>query len=151
MTNYAPPGSKSGPLAKLLKQLRLRWEDFDLAPQSGSAVVFPGRRLKFCNDLPAFVEEVCREFPDQADRFRRLVVHIQTFDQLNLAQEPLSARRVLSEFLSDPVLIDMLFCPLMFYGSAIPDDMDFSQFCIMFKSDLRAGVRAAARGRSADP
>jgi phytoene dehydrogenase-like protein len=28
----------------------------------------------------------------------------------------------------------MLFCPLMFYGSAIPDDMDFNQFVIMYKS-----------------
>src|SRR6478752_5273047 len=32
VTNYAAPGSKSGPLAKLLKQLRLRWDDFALSP-----------------------------------------------------------------------------------------------------------------------
>lgn len=95
VTNYAPPGSRSGPLAKLLKQLRLRWDDFDLAPQNGSSVVFPGRRLAFQNDLPAFVDNVCSEFPDQAERFRRLVAHIESFDELNLAQAPLSARQVL--------------------------------------------------------
>lgn len=31
VTNYAPPGTRRGPLAKLLKQLRLRWDDFDLS------------------------------------------------------------------------------------------------------------------------
>ena len=35
VTNYAPPGTRKGPLAKLLKQLRLRWDDFDLSPQCG--------------------------------------------------------------------------------------------------------------------
>jgi phytoene dehydrogenase-like protein len=139
VTNFAAPGTRTGPLAKLLKQLRLRWEDFDLAPQCGAAVVFPGHRIDFTNDFAAFVESVCSEFPGQADAFRRLVAHIDAFDELNLAQQPVSARKVLGEFLNDPVLIDMLFCPLMFYGSAVPGDMDFSQFCIMFKSIFQQG------------
>ncbi len=134
VTNYAPAGTKSGPLAKLLKQLRLRWDDFALAPQVGSAVVFPGHRVNFSNDHAAFIQHVCDEFPQQADAFRRLVRHIEEFNELNLSQPAVSARKVLGEFLSDPVLMDMLFCPLMFYGSAIPDDMDFSQFVIMYKS-----------------
>ncbi|MFV0442028.1 MAG: phytoene desaturase family protein [Planctomycetaceae bacterium] len=139
VTNYAPPGSRSGPLAKLLKQLRLRWDDFALFPQTGSAVDFPGHRIAFDNDYATFLSAVCDAFPQQADGFRRLTAHIDAFDELNLAQIPVSARTVLSEFLSDPMLIDMLFCPLMFYGSAIPDDMDFSQFCIMYKSIFQQG------------
>jgi phytoene dehydrogenase-like protein len=139
VTNYAAAGTKTGPLAKLLKQLRLRWDDFDLKPQVGSAVVFTGRRLNFGNDFSAFVEEVAAVFPAQADRFRKLVETINAFDELDLSQEPVSARKVLGEHLSDPVLIDMLFCPLMFYGSAIPHDMDFSQFVIMFKSIFQQG------------
>ncbi|MGC4049865.1 MAG: NAD(P)/FAD-dependent oxidoreductase [Paludibaculum sp.] len=35
VTNYAAPGSKSRPLAKLLKQLRLRWDDFALLAAAG--------------------------------------------------------------------------------------------------------------------
>ena len=38
--------------------------------------------------------------------------------------------------ISDPLLVEMLFCPLMFYGSAREHDMDFGQFCIMFRCDL---------------
>lgn len=139
ITNYAAPGTRTGPLAKLLKQLRLRWEDFDLSPQNGSSVVFPGRRIEFDNDYPAFLDNVCTAFPNQADRFRQLVATIEEFDELNLGQQPVSARAVLNQHLTDPVLIDMLFCPLMFYGSAIPHDMDFNQFVIMYKSIFQEG------------
>ncbi|WP_437202577.1 phytoene desaturase family protein [Planctomicrobium sp. SH664] len=140
VTNYAPPGTRSGPLAKLLKQLRLRWDDFDLSPQNGSSVAFPGRQINFTNDYAAFLDDVCREFPHQADSFRRLVRTVEEFDELNLNQTPVSARSVLESMLSDPVLIDMLFCPLMFYGSAIPHDMNFNQFVIMFKSIFQQGL-----------
>jgi phytoene dehydrogenase-like protein len=139
VTNYAPPGTKSGPLAKLLKQLRLRWDDFSLSPQVGSAVMFPGRTLRFTNEFSFFEDQVRTAFPDQADRFRGLVAAIEAFDELNLDQAPVSARTVLESHLSDPMLIDMLFCPLMFYGSAIPRDMDFSQFVVMFKSIFLQG------------
>ena len=139
VTNYAPPGTKSGPLAKLLKQLRLRWEDFDLSPQVGSKVIFPGRTLSFDNDHAHFVDDVAQVFPAQADRFRKLVETINSFNELDLSQEPVSARLVLEQHLSDPVLIDMLFCPTMFYGSAIPRDMDFSQFVIMYKALFQQG------------
>ncbi len=146
VTNYAPPGTRTGPLSKLLKQLRLRWDDFDLSPQNGSSVVFPGHRIAFNNDFAAFVDDVCREFPKQADRFRTLVTHIDEYDETSLSQEPASARSVLGEFLSDAVLIDMLFCPLMFYGSATPHDMDFGQFCIMFKSIFQEGFGRPIKG-----
>ena len=43
VTNYATKGAKKGPLVRLLRQLRLSWEDFSLAPQIGSAIAFPGR------------------------------------------------------------------------------------------------------------
>jgi len=139
VTNYASPGTRTGPLAKLLKQLRLRWDDFDLSPQCGSSVAFPGHRFEFTNDYDAFQAAVKDEFPQQADGFAKLVEHIHAFNELDLHQEPVSARKVVSEFIDDPILIDMLFCPLMFYGSALPHDMDFNQFVIMFKSIFQEG------------
>lgn len=33
VTNYAAPGTLTGPLSKLLRQLRLRWDDFALVPR----------------------------------------------------------------------------------------------------------------------
>ncbi len=146
VTNYAEPGTRSGPLAKLLKQLRLRWEDFDLAPQKGSLVTFPGHQIRFDNDFDSFCENVCNEFPHQADRFCSLIDVIDRYDALNLNQTPVSAREVLGEYLTDPLLIDMLFCPLMFYGSAVPNDMDFGQFVIMFESIFRQGFARPFKG-----
>lgn len=146
VTNYAPPGTRTGPLAKLLKQLRLRWDDFALAPQVESAVVFPGHRLRFNNDFALLRDQVASEFPQQADDFRRLVEQIDAFDELNLEQRPVSARSVVHDFVTDPMLADMLFCPLMFYGSARPNDMDFSQFVIMFKSIFQQGFARPYEG-----
>ena len=134
VTNYAAPGTRTGPLSKLLRQLRLRWDDFALCPQLGSRIVFPERTLEFTNEFAFFVEQVAAQFPGQIDRFQKLVQRIQAFDELNLSHEQLSARAVLGECLTDPLLIEMLLCPLMFYGSATPRDMDFAQFVIMFKS-----------------
>ena len=45
-----------------------------------------------------------------------------------------SAREVMSEHITDPLLIEMLICPLMWYGNARENDMDFGQFCIMFRA-----------------
>jgi phytoene dehydrogenase-like protein len=41
--------------------------------------------------------------------------------------------------LQDPLLIDMLLCPMMFYGSSVENDMDLSQFAIMFQAIYREG------------
>lgn len=139
VTNFAPPGTKTGPLSKLLRQLRLRWDDFGLCPQRGSAIMFPGHVLRFTNDFEFLHQQVVEEFPKQADNFQRLIQRINDQDELNLSRKELSARAVVEDAISDPVLVNMLFCPLMFYGSATPRDMDFSQFVIMFKSIFYEG------------
>lgn len=139
VTNYAKPGTKTGPLSKLLRQLRLRWDDFDLSPQTQSRIVFPGVELKFTNEFELFAEEVGRAFPSQRDAFRTLVQRIDSHDELDLNQQSASARQVVGEIIHDPLLVDMLFCPLMFYGSAVPQDMDFNQFVVMFKSIFEQG------------
>lgn len=133
MTNYVPRGVRLTPLPKLLRQLRLQPEDFDLRQQRLSVTRFPEKTLRFNNDFNFFVEEVNRAFPGQVDNFQRLVGAIREYDELALDARPLSARRVVESYISDPLLVDMIFCPLMFYGSAQEDDIEFGQFVIMFK------------------
>lgn len=146
VTNYAPPGTKTGPLSKLLRQLRLRWDDFDLRPQLESRIVFPGARLRFTNDIELLNAEIAERFPRQIDGFRRLTLRIDEQDALNSDRQPISGRAVVGEYLSDPLLVEMLFCPLMFYGSATPGDMDFNQFAIMFRSIFQEGFARPAAG-----
>ena len=40
----------------------------------------------------------------------------------------------------------MLFCPLMWYGNAREHDMDFGQFCIMFRSIFMEGFARPLAG-----
>jgi len=133
MTNYVPKGVKLTPLPKLFRQLKLKAEDFALCPQRMSAIKFPDKTLRFNNDLDFLVQEVVDNFPAQADNFQRLLKTILEYDELNLYAKPISAREVVGSIISDPLLIDMVFCPLMFYGNAQENDIEFGQFVIMFK------------------
>ena len=137
LTNFVRPGVKGTPLSKLLRQLRIRWEEFQLSEQKRSRVAFgPAGEtsLTFTNDFAVFESEVAQKFPSQIDGFLQLVNRIRIFDDVSLDAKPISARAVVREFVSDPLLEDMLFCPVMYYGSAQERDMEFGQFVIMFKA-----------------
>jgi len=134
MTNYVPKGTKGTPLAKLLRQLRIPYDALDLCPQYGSKVAFPGCELNFSNDFARLEAEVARAFPGQIDGFRALAEEVRTIDAFNLGAIPTSAREAVQRHISDPMLEDMLFCPVMYYGSAEEHDMDYGQFAIMFRS-----------------
>jgi phytoene dehydrogenase-like protein len=140
VTNFAPRGAKTGPLAKLLRQLRFRWDDLPLAPQVESAIAFPGVTLRFTNDFDVLRSEVRRTFPAERDRFERLVEQLADYDDLDLAASARSAREVLAATLSEPLLIEMLLCPVMFYGNAREHDMEWTQFSILFRSIFLEGL-----------
>ena len=140
VTNFTPKGAKKGPLARLLRQLRFKWEDFALAPQIGSAIAFPGVALQFSNDVELLRAEVGRAFPKQRDNFQRLLAQIVDYDDLNQEMFGLSTRGKLAEIIDDPLLVEMLLCPLMWYGNAREHDMDWGQFCIMFRSIFLEGM-----------
>jgi len=146
VTNYVPKDVKLAPLPKLLRQLKLKAEDFALCPQQMSVIKFPNKTLRFNNDFDFFVQEVVESFPRQADNFLNLLKIIFEYDELNLYAKPISAREVVSSIISDPLLVDMIFCPLMFYGNAQENDMEFGQFVIMFKSILCEGFARPQAG-----
>ena len=59
VTNFTPPGTKKGPLARILRQLRFRWDDFALREQVGSEIAFPDVRLRIDGRIyPARAERV---------------------------------------------------------------------------------------------
>jgi phytoene dehydrogenase-like protein len=146
MTNYVAEGTKSTPLPKLLRQLKLKVEDFALCQQRMSMVKFPGKTLRFNNDLDFFIQEVVDNFPAQADNFQKLLKTISEYDALALDANPISAREVVSSIISDPLLIDMILCPLMYYGNAQENDMEFGQFVIMFNSIFCEGFARPQAG-----
>lgn len=134
LTNFIKKGEKGKPFSKLLKQLRIPYDDFKLCPQTHSKISFPGVELKFSNDFELLKNEVHEKFPSQIDSFNKLVEKVQVFNELDLSLGYQSSREVLKTLIKDELLVEMLICPLLIYGSAWEDDMDFAQFVIMFKS-----------------
>jgi phytoene dehydrogenase-like protein len=103
-------------------------------------------RLKFDNNSRTLRDEVAWAFSREADNFDRLTREIVAYDDLSDAHLGISAREVVSSIIHDPLLIEMLFCPLMFYGSAREHDMDWAQFSIMFRSIFLEGLGRPAAG-----
>ncbi len=134
LTNFAVKGDKGKPLTKLLKQLRISYDELRLKPQTHSLIAFPGNQLKFSNDFELLLSQIEKEFPHDLQSFCDLVQLIKNYNELDLKQPYQSARLLIGKFIKNPLLIEMLIAPLLIYGSAWEDDMDFSQFVIMFKS-----------------
>ena len=139
LTNYAPKGAKAGPLARIVRHLRMPWDEFGLTQQNGSSIAFPGVSLNFTNDFGVLETEIAEKFPSQIDGFRRMVDGLVGYDQLGLGTAGGSAREYVSSHISDPALVDMIFCPLLYYGGAREQDMEFGQFCVMFRSIFLEG------------
>ncbi len=133
VTNYSPKGARTGPLARLLRQLRLAWDEWALVPQIGSAIVFPGATLRFSNDFDVLHSELQRHFPRQADNFRRLVAQLHDYDQFGQSGASRSAREVVAGIIDEPLLVEMIFCPILYYGGAAEHDIPFDQFSILFR------------------
>ena len=137
MTNFVRPGVKGTPLTKLLRQLRISREEFALCEQQQTRIAFGPHgetSLRFTNDFAVLESEVADKFPTQIDGFRRLTALVKAYDDVSLDAQPVSARTLVRQHITDPLLEHMLFCPVMYYGSSSEHDMEFGQFVIMFKA-----------------
>ena len=146
MTNFALKGERGKSLTKLLKQLRIPHDKLNLSQQHFSRIVFPGHNLSFSNDSQLLITDIEKAFPYQKDNFAKLLELIINFDDVNLNNKPQSAKEKVREIISDERLLEMIFCPLLIYGSAWENDIDFSQFVIMFKSIYLEGFSRPRNG-----
>jgi phytoene dehydrogenase-like protein len=140
VTNFTPRGTRRGPFARLLRQLRLTWDDFGLSPQLMSSISFPNVELSFDNNIDLLRSEVARAFPNQIDNFEKLMDSLIDYDDLEQSHFEISTRERLSEVITDPLLIEMILCPVMWYGNPREHDMDYGQFCIMFRALFLEGL-----------
>jgi len=135
VTNFVRAGTKGAPLTKICRQLRIQWEEFGLAPQKvGSRVVFPDVELRFSNEFELLRSEVAQRFPRDLEGFDRLTQFVREYNAFADDLKVESTRETLPNFIKEPLLREMLLCPLMYYGSARVGDMDLDQFVILFRS-----------------
>ncbi len=146
LTNYVPEGVRGTPLGKIFRQLRIPRDAFDLSPQLRSCIRFPGLELGFTNEFEYFRTEVVQAFPAEKERFDRFVQFVRDYHAVNLDPDSSSAREEIAKHLKDPLLIEMLMCPLMYYGSAREEDMDFGQFVVLFQAIFLEGFARPFEG-----
>ena len=140
ITNYAPRSVKKAPLNRLLRQLKISRDELNFHQQIRSEINFSGEHtLLFSNDFKELLSEIEKKFASNADAFSRLVKKINEYDPFRPAPY-ISSREVLQSFIDDPRLVDMILCPLLYYGSSWENDIDFSQFVIMFRSIFLEGM-----------
>jgi len=139
VSNFAPPEDKHAPLNRLLRQLKIPRRNLVLHEQYSSEILFPDRAsLCFSNDFSLLLKQITKSFPNSAKQFEKMVAELDQYDPF-LPRPKISAREFVSSFLQDRLLVEMLFCPLMFYGASQEDDMDLSQFVILFRAILQEG------------
>ena len=103
--------------------------------------------LRFTNEFAVLESEVAAKFPAQIDGFRRLVARGEKLRRCRARCKHRSPRaKSCGEYITDPLLEDMLFCPVMYYGSAQERDMEFGQFVIMFKALFLEGFARPFEG-----
>jgi phytoene dehydrogenase-like protein len=148
MTNYVAPGVKGTPLGTLFRQLRLSRDELPLCPQKRSRIAFGPRgetALAFTNDFAFFEAEVARSFPAQIDGFRRLTQLVRE-TVYSAESPPIPARAVVRRHVTDPLLEDMLLCPVLMYGGAQEHDVDFRLFALLFRAILLEGLARPFEG-----
>lgn len=134
LTNFAKKGERRKPLTKLLKQLRIPYDALQLQEQTYSLIKFKSASMKFSNDFELLKSEVKSVFPAEMDNFIKFVGFVKDYNEVDLNAQYIPARSVLDKYFTEPLLKEMIIAPLLIYGSAWENDMDFSQFVIMFKS-----------------
>ena len=140
ITNYATHEDRHAPLNLLLRQLKIPRKALKIQEQEISEIHFHGRKsLCFSNDFNLLQKQVKEHFPDSTRQFAQLVAELDEYDPFT-PRPKISARTFVSSFLQDRLLVEMLFCPVMFYGSSDEDDMDLSQFVILFRSIFQEGL-----------
>lgn len=156
LTNYNG-GGMAGPLGKLCKQLRIKPQSLNLKPQRRSSIRFPDVELAFSNDTELIRQQIAEKFPQQIDAFDRFRTRIRNTDEGEITSSQTSAQDIMSEYIADPRLRDMLFCPVMFYGNpgGVGDgqdktrqaaDMEWLLFCIVWKCIFESGFAHPAEG-----
>lgn len=139
MTNFAPPEDKHAPLNLLFRQLKLSRRSFGTHEQFvSSSCLGTAHSLCFSNDFKLLEQEIGRLFPHALSGFRDLTAWVDGQDPFT--PRPFqSARDLAASFLKDEQLVTLLLFPLLFYGSCVENDLDTSQFVILFRAIYQQG------------
>ena len=149
---FHPAGTKKGPLARCCASCGCSWDDFALV-----AADRLDDRVSRRDAASSATISSCsaprsqRTFPAEIDNFNELVDKVVDYDDLDILPADRSAREVVSRDIRDPLLVEMLFCPLMFYGGAQRRRHGLRPVLDHVPQHLLRGPGPAAGRHAADP
>lgn len=146
LTNAGSPAGFRTALDRALRQLRLSRKELCLLPQRCSRSVSSRGSLRFDNELEHLIDSVRASFPGCVDALLKVIAELPDFGALDKNQPYCSTREFLRERLGDEALVELLLCPVMFYGSASENDIDFKAFAILFRSIFVEGMARPEQG-----
>jgi phytoene dehydrogenase-like protein len=146
VTNY--PIHKRSPLVRVCRQLRLRLEDLELEPQRFSRIAFHRGEVKldFENGLDRLTAEIGERFGAEVSGWARLCGDLAGYPDATAGGAPVSGRERLRTYIQDPLLAEMILCPLFYYGGAAEDDLEWDDLRILFNSVYAEGFARPRRG-----
>jgi phytoene dehydrogenase-like protein len=143
LTNFVPKGARGAPLTRILRQLRIPYDELRLRPQAYSEIAFlpapGGARLRFSNDLDLLRSEVARAFPAEVGGFERLLLDLPAYEGFGRETGAPDARAELAARIRDPLLREMLLLPVLYYGAAGERTLPWDQFGVLFRSIFLEG------------
>lgn len=146
MTNFRPQ-KVHGPLLRVIRQLRLDRDALELGEQKVSRIQFPGVSLSFTNKIEDFCQSIAHSFPEDIDHFNRFLQELPSFDEaLTHPHRAFSGKEFLNSYSLSKQLVDMILCAVCFYGSARPNDIDFAQLVVLFRSIFCEGLARPREG-----
>ena len=149
LTNFVGEEQTTAPLNRVLRQLRIRRSVLELHPQRRSRILFPGTEILLNNSYEDFSAQIREKFPDDAAGFQALSREILQAGYASEETPWRSANAVLETHISSTRLRDILRFPVMYYGNARKEDMDFGAYATMFRSVLMEGFARPAGGMKA--
>ncbi|MDH4469309.1 MAG: NAD(P)-binding protein [Bacteriovoracaceae bacterium] len=149
LTNFCGPKDRHLPLGKVIRQLRLSYNDFKLCPQKESKISFPWGSFRFNNDSQFFFQNLKNFFPNEMnniDQFCEFLKSYDEFSQENFKAPFIDARDELRKFFTESRLIDVLLVAPLCYGSAREMTLDWNLFICLFRSIFIEGLSRPKAG-----
>ena len=147
VTNYSPKGARTGPLARAAAPVAPGLGRMGLGAATRLGDRVPRRHAAVLERLraariggAAAFSPADRQFPPPGGP-----ICTTTIISAN-RRASRSAREVVAGIIDDPLLVEMIFCPILFYGSARSTTSPFDQFSILFRSIFLEGLARPLAG-----
>lgn len=140
ITNYSVATQKSSTLNKLFRALRIDRNQLELCEQNYSLMQLGEKILTFTNSINDLTKSIEKNYPHEIIGWDQFLKYIDSYNEFDPNQvNYLSAKMELKKFFKNDEFINHLLFPVLTYGSAWEEDMDFNLYICLFRSMFLEG------------